>query len=183
MSDEYISDGLFTYKFDSSVTKKTSEIKQLVSESDSNLVLDDYYISVIPSTQIPRDISLSKKFQLASRISTFTDSTVFDASYGSESIQNLPICKNVGLILLSSFAVRYFLVRYYTHASGLNPSEVNTKIINRIIDNIDYVKYALTNFEFKELRYRHSSNFLSQQLTILRKNLLMVKYYVLNFIE
>ena len=118
VSDEYISDDLFTYKFDSSVTKKTSEIKQLVSESDSNLVLDDYYISVIPSTQIPRDISLSKKFQLASRISTFTDSTVFDASYGSESIQNLPICKNVGHILLSSFAVRYFLV---LTSLGFNP--------------------------------------------------------------
>ena len=109
VSDGYLSDGVLVYRFDSSVTKKTGEMKQLVSEFDKS-ILDEYYVAVIPSSSIPMDASLSKKFQLASRISTFTDSTIFDASYGSKSIQNLPICRNVGLILITSFVVKHFLM-------------------------------------------------------------------------
>lgn len=182
ISDEYVSDGVLVHRFDSSVTKKTGDIKQLVSDFDKS-ILDEYYVAVIPSSSIPRDASLSKKFQLASRISSFTDSTIFDASYGSEAIQNLPICRNVGHILIASFVIKYFLMLYYTDSSELDTNEVNTKIVNRIIDNIDYVKYVLSNSEIKELRYKQSANFLSQQLTTLRKNLQMIKYYVLDYIE
>lgn len=182
VSDEYTPDGVLVYRFDSSVTKGVSEIKQQVSEFDSS-VLDAYYVSTIPNSLIPRDISLSKKFQLASRISLFTDSTIFDASYGSKAIQNLPICRNVGHILLTSFVVRYFLAQYHTSLSKLDTNEVNSNTIDRIINNIDYVKYALSTTEIKELKYKQSSNFLAQQLTTLRKNLFMMKYYVLNYIE
>ena len=72
---------------------------------------------------------------------------------------------------------------YYTNSDELDTNEVNTKIVNRIIDNIDYVKYVLSNSEIKELRYKQSANFLAQQLTTLRKNLQMIKYYVLDYIE
>ena len=182
VSDDYLSDEVLVYRFDSGVTKSAKEIEQHVFEFDKS-VLDIYYVSVIPSSSIPRDIPLSKRFQLASRISTITDSTIFDASYGSTAIQNLPICRNVGHILLTSFVVRYFLMLYHTSSAELDTNEVNTKIINRIINNIDYVKYVLSVSDIKELKYTQSANFLSQQLTILRKNLFMIKYYVLNYIE
>lgn len=182
VSDECVSDGIITYKFDSSVTKRVGDIKLLVSKFDKS-ILDEYYISIIPSSSIPRDAELTKKFQLASRISTFTDSTIFDASYGNDSIKNLPLCRNVGHILITSFAVKYSLMVYYNNFDELNTNEVNTKIINRIIENIDYVKYMLSNSNIMEMRYEQSSNFLSQQLTTLRKNLLMIKYYVLDYIE
>lgn len=182
VSDDYVSDGVLVYRFDSSVTKKVSEIKQLVSNFDKS-ILDEYYIAEIPSSLIPRDVSLAKKFQLGSRISTFTDSTIFDASYGSEVIQNLPIYRNVGHILITSFVVKYFLMLYYTNFIELDTTEINTKVVTRIIDNIDYVKYMLTHSEIREFRYKLSANFLAQQLTILRKNLLMIKYYVLDYIE
>jgi hypothetical protein len=182
VSDDYMSDGVIAYTFDSSVTKSVGDLKQQVHNFDRT-ILNEYYVSIIPSSSIPRDASLSKKFQLASRLSTFTDSTILDASYNSESIQNLSICRNVGLILLTSFVIKKHLMDFYSSTSELDTNEVNNKVVNIIINNIDYVKYILSNSETNELRFKKSTNFLAQQLTTLKKNMNMIKYYVLNYIE
>lgn len=182
VSDEYTSDGAVVYRFDSSITKNTGKIKQLVSEFDKS-ILDEYYVSVISNSSIPRNLPTSKKLQLASRVSMITDSTIFDASYNSDSIQHIPICRNVGHILLTSFVVKYYLMMYYLGLLELDTNEVNTNVVNRIINNIDYVKYSLSNYGIAELRYKNSPNFLCQQLTTLRKNLCMIKYHILDYIE
>lgn len=182
ISDDYVTDDVMSYRFDSSVTKHAGEVRNLVKGYNKS-ILDEYYTSILPVSSIPSDANLSKKFQLTSRISVFTDSTILDASCENKSIQNLAICRNVCHVMLSSFSTRYLLVKYYTSEDELDTAEVNTKNINRIINNIDYIKFMLSRSNINEVRYLNSSNFLCQQLTTLRKNLFMIKYYVLDYVE
>ena len=170
--------------FDSSVTVGLNQIRRQVLEFNIN-ILNPYYISTIPASNMPTEYSMAQKMQLAARISVETNSTIFDGITNNSIVSNTQLYYFISHIVLSCFTIRYFLMRYQDEyeSEELNMIEVNSKVIKRLIENIDYVKYSLSEYTNTEIAFKNSTNFISHQLTLLRKNLQMIQYFILDYKE
>lgn len=173
--------GILSYKFTSDITNATASIWRSVTLYDTS-VLNTDYVSFV-SNLVKVNSSMADKLKVTAASCKYTDSTIFDAAYKNPKIKLTQSYYNICHILLSCFTLRYYLFEYAKNNVELNTSEVNESVINRIVENIDYVKYILSQEESMLSDYHRSAEYTRQHLTTLRKNLLMIRPNVLVYIK
>jgi len=182
VSSEVLNTGLIQYKFTSGITVAAADFWRAALAYDP-IALSSSYIMYV-NTIIPVGAEISARLKLTADYCIYTDSTIFDTAYKNDAIRLTAVYARICHILLSCFTLRYFLNEYSKDATAeLDVIEVNETVINRIIGNIDYVKNILGQDETVEIEYRRSVSYARQHLTTLRKNLMMIPQYILQYIS
>lgn len=181
VSSEFHRDGLVSYKFTSQLTTEAIAFWRKVLEYSTDVLNSSYTMYI--QTIIPRGAEITEKLKLTSEYCIYTDSTIFDAAYGNDRIKLSQSYARICHILLSCYTLRYFLTKYAADPqAALNTMEVNETVIRRTIENINYTKMVLAEDFQVEEKYMRSVSYCRQHLTTLRKNLEMIRPFILQYI-
>lgn len=181
VSSEFQRDGRVEYKFSSQLTTESINLWRK-SLAYSKEVLNSSYIMYVQSI-IPVGSEITERLRLTSEYCIYTDSTIFDSAYGNERIKLSQNYARICHILLSCYTLRYFLTKYANDPqAALETLEVNEAVIRRTIENINYVKMLLAQDFQVEEKYTRSVSYCRQHLTALRKNLEMIRPFILQYI-
>lgn len=144
-------------------------------------VLNSSYIMYIEN-RIPAEDTMQSKLHLTSMYCKYTDSTLYDAiTTGAKSVRLTPHYNQVCHLILAAFCLRYYLFEYSYNGKDLDTIAVSSKLIRKVINNIDYVKYVLSNLESNDVSFVGSQGYLMKQLTFLRMSVQMIEPYVLRY--
>lgn len=179
VSNKMVTNDVLTYKFNSALTTGISKIWSKALEYDPQ-VLNSSYIMYV-SSKMPVGSQITEKLHLTSKFCRYTDSTLFDAIFDNEQIALTPLYLQIFHIMLSCFAIRYMLFEYVSGVNDLDTTEVNSKVIGIIVENIDYVKFNLGQNKSVASEYSKSYDYVSQHLSTLRKNLMMIEPNILQY--
>jgi len=183
VSDATAGNNVITYSFAPFVTTGSNEIWRKAIEFNSDVLSSSYNMYI--ANRIPAGSTASEKLQLSAEYSEYSDSTIFESIMGNNKIKVSALFNQICLIMLSSFSIRYYLFGYSMDtddSASLNVTEINSSVIQRIINNIDYVKYILSLDDSLGSDYLKSNDYARGQLTVLRKNLLMISPNVLQYL-
>lgn len=179
VSDAFTEDEYLSYKFVSSVSVESKNLWSSVLNFDKN-VLDSNYVS---SLKIAANLPTRNKLEVCVDQSTEYNCPIYEACQNNNQLFYSEDCKRLYLILLSCFSVQYHL---YDFAMGresiLNDDAINNTILDVIIQNIQYVKYKLSQMPTSVL-YDYSPEYVQQQLSLLMKNCRQIEAYVLPYIR
>lgn len=143
--------------------------------------LDSTYFSTL---KINLALSSSEKMRLCAMKCTQYDSTIYSAIIGNKTFSYTTQAKQLYLILLQTFAVRYALYNFAMGIeSAIDSTTINRDSINTLIKNCEYEKYVLSQLKLECYNYEVSPSFIQQQLSLIIKNCKQLKTYVMAYIN
>ena len=171
---------LLSYRFTSITNPAMKSIWQKVLSYDI-LVLNTNKISTV---KVNLNLDIENKLKSCIDQSKDYDSTLFSALMDNSYIEYTDDYLRIFWILLSCYTIRYHIYEFSIGASdSIDTQILSDSFLNKIIENIQYEKYSLSTSSFKENGFESSTEYISQQLTLLMKNCKQLKSYVLSYIK
>lgn len=162
-------DDLFSYTFTPSVTSKGFTVFQLV-KSFNNKIMDEAYMYSSESYFTTSMDSLTRLKMTASTSQAY-DSTIFATTYKNPQLIHIEQYKQIFMILLYAYTVRYYLYEYAYEYGEINEF-LNINNINTLISSIEYTKLSLLDLPVKSVGDTSVSiHFLCDQLNTLLRSL------------
>ena len=169
MEKEKYQRGVITYNFDNKISIQTSNIYKY-ARLYSSLVFDSSY--GIQVQDIPYLSDKSSQVFLQSLSSRYNDSAIMDILEDKKSLALTPVYKHLLLVLLESFSIRYSLYEFVYEGVELPYTEINSKHIKKVIDNLIYVRVKLEEFDSKEtIELNHHLSTLLLNLKMIEKEI------------
>lgn len=174
-ADTFLKNGI-RYTFDNKVSIRTYNIhnlaiKKSVAILDTSYVLTAQKISQAPYN-IRSDTSLNDALFLYSLQKKVTDSAIYDALISNKKLTGGKWFKHVLFIILDAFSLRYSLYDYYIQNGEFVYGELGQDRLNRLINNVYYVKAKLEDYDYKEtVNVNHHLNTLYYNLLMLRQKM------------
>lgn len=169
-----------SYNFNTTVSELSKELWSGCKSLSSD-ILDTTYFSTM---KLNLALSSTEKMRLCAMKCTEYDSTIFSALMSNKTLSHTIHAKQLYLIMLQTFAVRYAV---YDFASGIESSvdklNLNRDLVNTLIKNCEYVKYKLSQLNLECYDFESSPEFIQQQLSLIIKNCKQLKTYVMAYIN
>lgn len=182
VASQYYEDntGVLKFSFDSDINSEMKSIWTKVLNFDES-VLD---VSNISTSKISTKLSTTNKLKISSNQSTLYNSTIYSSAINNPKVGFTQDLKRIYWILLACYTIRYYLYEFSTGNSDTLSSETFSDVyLTKIIKNIEYEKYSLSEFATTMEDYEFSTDFISEQLSLLLKNCKQLKTYVLSYIN
>lgn len=165
--------GELEYEFSNKVNIRASNIYKLARAYSSVVVSPNYTLQAQVNRHNPMDAS--ELIYLQSLNPNYNNSAIIDIFEEDKSMKLCPVYKHTMLIVLECFALRWALYEYAVDGLNLKEAEVATRHIDKIANNIEYVKNELEKWDSqKAINLNH-------HLTTLLLNVLAVKKDVTSF--
>lgn len=168
--------GPIKYEFSNRISVDTYNIHQKVLEMDPKIMDTSYIIQSQNYLDIPEDLKITMSINDAlfyySTNKIKNDSAIMDSLSGLGLIKQSCLYKYILFILLDSYSLRYSLYRYYILDDELDLAEIRDERINRLINNIYYLKVKIeeTNTN-KTVDLNHHLSTLLYNVCLIRKKL------------
>lgn len=143
IDNDRIMRGPIQYTFDTSATVRESNLYKLVLEY-SPIVLDPSYVIQVQERQ--RLASASELLYFQSIHKDFNDSAIIDIIESEGKLHYMPWKKHVMFVMLQCFALRFALYEFAFDGLNISRADVSKYQINRIINNIRYVRLMLQEY-------------------------------------
>ena len=162
--------GPIVYQYDNSVSVRAANIYKYAI-AYSPIVLNPSYLIQVQGVDSryarPEELlymqSLSKKYN---------DSAIMDLLEDKKQLKYAPVYKHLLLLLLECFSVRYALFEFAVDGLELNRGDVETKQLDKLCSNLNYIKMKLEEYDADE------TSELNHHLSNLLLNLRAIKYDV-----
>jgi hypothetical protein len=169
-----------SYSFDTTVTELAKTIWDGCKKL-SNDVLDTSYFSTL---KINLALSSSEKMRQCVLNCTEYNSTIYSAIAGNKTFSYTVNSRQLYLILLQTFSVRYALYDFaMSIESSIDSTAINKTMIETLIKNCEYEKYVLSQLDLECYNYDVSPTYMQQQLSLIIKNCKQLKTYVMAYIN
>lgn len=144
-------------------------------------ILDTSYFSTL---KLNLALSASEKMRLCAIKCPEYDSTIFTAIQGNKTLSYTVHARQLYLILLQTFAIRYAIYDFAIGVeSSINNLTLNQDLINTLIKNCEYEKYVLSQSNLECYDFDVSPTYIQQQLSLIIKNCKQLKTYVMAYIN
>lgn len=137
--------GHINYVFSNRITVKASKIYELCKKYSPTVLDTSYFIA--ERGGIAPQVSLVDLIFIYTHSSGFNDSAIFDIFENQKDLKYCGLHKQVMLILLQSFAIRWVLYEHFIEKKALDRSETDDSVFIRLIENIRYVKAKLEEYD------------------------------------
>ena len=167
---DYIKVGRISYQFDNHVTIQAVNLHKLALDCSPIALNPNYVVGVQRIGTNAKDL---KEFLFTVSLhKTYSDSSIIDIIEEYKYFKQNKIYHHIMMILLECFTLRYALYEYGFEGGPLNKIQCNSRRIDTLAKNIEYVKYRLSLEEDK------ASKLLTIHLSTLLLNIKMVKYFI-----
>jgi hypothetical protein len=178
----YDADDLFSYTFVPNIGSKGYEIYNKVMDY-SNDVLDEYYM-FSSDNYFTLGMTVKTKLKIVSTTSILYDSTIFTSVYNNPQLMLTTQYKQIFMVLLAVFSLRYYLFEYAFEDSQELSELVNPIFINNLCGSIKYIKMKLLELTIHEIVETESSvHFICDQLNDLERNVHLIEAEFLKYIK
>ena len=175
------SDDLFSYTFLPSVTSKGFEIYQKVKAYDRT-IMDEYYM-FSSTNYFTTSMDSKTRLKIIASTSILYDSTIFTAVYKNPQLVLTEQYKQIFMILLYAYTIRYYLYEYATEYTSMSDI-INMVNIEALISDIEYVKLTLLEMPMKEVGNSETSlHFICDQLNVLVRSLRQINSELLYYLK
>lgn len=175
------SDDLFCYTFLPSVTSKGYDIYQKVKAYD-NTIMNEYYM-FSSTNYFTTSMDSKTRLKITASTSILYDSTIFTAVYKNPQLILTEQYKQIFMILLYAYTIRYYLYEYGHEYTTLNEI-INTVNIETLIGDIEYVKLILLDMPVKEVGYSETSlHYICEQFNVLVRSLRQINSELLYYLK
>lgn len=164
--------GSIKYEFDNEVSLKTFEIYKAVRDFSPSILNTSYFIEV--KGENDKTIPLRDLVFMYAHFNRYNDSAIFDIFEKNKELKYMPYYKHVMLILLDAFSLRFTLFEHFTEGHPYDEGELRVERINRLANNIRYVRYRLNKWD------ANKTVDLNHHLATLLLNVQLVKYHVVD---
>lgn len=165
----------YTLKFDNRVTLKTVNIYKLV-KSYSPIIISQSYVMNLQNRRSGLS-ALKDLLQAQSLNPDNNDSAIVDILDSNKDMTINRYYQNVLLIVLDAYSIRHSLFEYAIEDKGLKRTEINTKRIERLCDNILYTKAKLEEVDAKKYcELNHHLSTLLHSIIAIKRDILA--YYL-----
>lgn len=169
-----------SYSFDTTVTELSKTIWDECRKL-SYKFLDSSYFSTL---KLNLSLSSSEKMRLCAMKCKEYNSTIHTAIVGNKQFSYTTYSRQLYLILLQAFTVRYALYDFAVGTSStIDSAALNKTLVNTIIKNCEYEKYVLSQLNLECYNYDVSPTYIQQQLSLIIKNCKQLKTYVMAYIN
>lgn len=170
MEKEKYQKGYIKYTFDNKISIKSSNIYKL-ARMYSPLVLDtSYNIQVQNGNAELMNINEQLFFQSLSK--RYNDSAIMDILEVQKGFKLSPVYKHLLLVMLECFSIRFTLYEFVYNDVPLEYTEINSKQLKKVINNLIFVRVKLEEFDTKEtIELNHHLSTLLLNLELIERNI------------
>ncbi|NLY08533.1 MAG: hypothetical protein GXZ11_01320 [Tissierellia bacterium] len=172
LSEDKFKIGLIKYKFDNEVSLKTFEIYKQVKDYGPDILDTSYFLEA--RGEDGRTIHTRDMVFMYTHFNKINDSAIFDVFEEQKELKYMPYHKHIMLILLDAYSLRYTLYSHLVEGQPYDEGELRPERIERLADNIRYVKYKLGEWD------ANKTTDLNHHLVTLLLNLQLIKYHIVD---
>ena len=121
------------------------DIHNKIKKLDASVLNPNYIVEMIAVDGEP--IPIRELMFITAHNSNYNDSVIMDIFEKEKELTYWPYYTHVMLIMLDAFALRWSLYEYYVEGKDLPISELRPTRVNRLIENIRYVKTKLEEYD------------------------------------
>lgn len=176
LDNDTVFKGPIKYEFENKISIETYNIHQKVLEMNPEIMDTSYIIQSQNFLTIPKDlqnmVTINDALFHYSINKIKSDSAIIDSLDRLGTIKQSYLYKYILFILLDSYSLRYALYNYYILGGDLDFAEIRDERINRLINNIYYVKIKLEEMDTnKVVDLNHHLSTLLYNICLIRKKL------------
>lgn len=176
LDNDVVFKGPIKYEFENKISIETYNIHQKVLEMNPEIMDTSYIIQSQNFLTIPKDlqniVTINDALFHYSINKIKSDSAIIDSLDRLGTIKQSYLYKYILFVLLDSYSLRYALYNYYILGGDLDFSEIRDERINRLINNIYYVKIKLEEMDTnKVVDLNHHLSTLLYNICLIRKKL------------
>lgn len=176
LDNDVVFKGPIKYEFENKISIETYNIHQKVLEMNPEIMDTSYIIQSQNFLTIPKDlqnmVTINDALFHYSINKIKSDSAIIDSLDRLGMIKQSYLYKYILFMLLDSYSLRYALYNYYILGRDLDFAEIRDERINRLINNIYYVKIKLEEMDTnKVVDLNHHLSTLLYNICLIRKKL------------